>query len=660
MTPNKRRVLAGGTTAAIILALSGALIPTAATADEDATAPTSGASFDANAKQLLTTDGVEAVATNAAGQVVVYTTAPEDALAGEADAFVDGHSNVVVKVIDAPFDSQADTDVVGGAGYFAFDPTNPNGPGGLCSVGFSAWSPAGDPAVVSAGHCTGDGLYSVSALTLPSGDQAGGGNPDNSDVELTYGLAELAFSQYGGPGNTPGTSGNPNDLSSTDVSAWDVVNPSLETLPEVTNWTTSATEDLSAATIPVRAVGTAVVDGAVTKSGRTTGFTSGQVLEVGGWANVSGRQVYGFVTNVASSEGDSGGAVFQGNTAVGILSGGTTQNGQPIMFAADLQNALSYTGGYSVALYIDAPTVTSPAQVGIGGAITGTGAAGQTLVVTQGEGAPFEVPIDGNGNWSFPAPPEVGEYEFSAIVRNGFNESAATPFAVAVLPAAPAFTSPANGDRIVSEVTEISGTGEIGATVTLTGDVTDEATVGEDGTWSVEVDLGIDAYSVSATQELDGITSASATSAFAVIPTAPIVDAPLAGGAYAFASAPTAATGTGIEEAAISVTLNGADAGSTTVADGAWSVPLTAQAGEFSLVVTQTVNGQSNSTTVSYEVAAAPATGGGAGEGSGSAPGSLANTGMTDATPYVVTAAALLLLGAALLTVRRMRTRNTL
>lgn len=655
MTPSKRRVLAGGTTAAIVLALSGALIPTVATADEDATAPTSGASFDANAKQLLTNEGVEAVATNAEGQVVVYTTAAPETLEGEADAFVEQHSNVVVKVLDAPFDSLAETDVVGGAGYFAFDPADP-GPGGLCSVGFSAWSPAGDPAFVSAGHCTDDGGYTASYLTLPSGDTAGGGNPNNDDVELTYALAELAFSQYGGPGNTPGASG---DVTSTDVSTWDLVNPDLQTLPEVTNWTTSDTEDLSAATIPVRAVGAAVVNGAVTKSGRTTGFTNGQVLEVGGWANVSGRQVYGFVTNVASAEGDSGGAVFQGNTAVGILSGGTTQGGSPIMFAADLQNALSYTGGYTVALYLDAPVVTSTSPLGAGGAVTGTGPANSTLKVSQDGGAEVDVPVDGAGNWSFPAP-EVGTYSYTAYAVSGFDSSETTTFEVEVVPAAPVFTSPANGDRIVGEVTEITGTGEIGATVTLTGDVTDDATVGEDGTWSVEVDLGIDAYSVTATQEIDGVTSASATTAFAVIPTAPIVDAPLEGGAYAFASAPTAATGTGIEDAAISVTLNGADAGSTTVADGAWSVPLTAQAGEFSLVVTQTVNGQSNSTTVAYEVAAAPATGGGSDSGAGSAPGSLANTGMSDPTPYVVMASALLLLGAALLMVRRMRTRNTL
>lgn len=653
MTPNKKRVLAGGTTAAIILALSGALIPTAATAEEDTTAPTSGASFDANAQQLLTTDGVEAVGTNAEGQVVVYTTATDDAAPSEADAFADVHSNVVVKVLDAPLESLATTDVVAGAGYLAFDPAAPN-VGGLCSIGFTGWTPTGDPAIISAGHCTDDGAYTASALTLPTGDPAGGGDPENGTVAPVTGLAELAFSQYGGPGNSTGAD---EDLTSTDISVWDVQNTALTLLPEVTDWTTAASEDLSLSTTQIRAVG-APQFGPVSKSGRTTGLSTGQVTETGVWATVSGRLVYGFLTSAVSAEGDSGGAVYQGNTAVGILSGGGETEDGPVMFAADLQNALALTGGYTVALYLDAPVVTSTSPLGAGGAVTGTAPANSTLKVSQDGGTEVDVPVDGAGNWSFPAP-EVGTYSYTAYATSGFNTSETTAFEVEVVPAAPVFTSPVNGERIVGEVTEIAGTGEIGATVSLTGDVTDEATVGEDGTWSVEVDLGIDAYSVTATQEIDGVTSAAATSAFAVIPTAPVVDAPLDGGAYAFASAPTAATGTGIDEAAISVTLNGADAGSTTVADGGWSVPLTAQAGEFSLVVTQTVNGQSNSTTVAYAVAEAPATGGGAG-GADDAPGSLANTGMSDPTPYVVTAAGLLLLGAALLMVRRMRTRNTL
>lgn len=653
MTSKKKSVLAGGTTAAIILALSGALIPTVANAEEDATAPTTGASFDANAKQLLTADGVEAVATNAQGQVVLYTTTPQESLPGEADAFVDGHSNVVVEVLDAPFSSQATTDVVGGAGYVAVNPANPE-VGGLCSVGFSGWSPEGEPAIISAGHCTDDGGYTVNGMSLPTSDTAGGGT---GPVTVTYAFGDLAFSQYGGPGNTPGANG---DVTSTDVSVWDLQNDQLTLLPEITDWTTFESEDLSTSTTPVRSVGAAQANAPVSKSGRTTGLTNGTVLAVNGWANVDGRQVYGFMTNVLSDQGDSGGSVFQGDTAVGILSGGTTTtSGEPRMFAANLQEALAVTGGYTVALFIDAPVVTSAAQLGVDGRVTGTGPANTTLVVTQGNGTPFEVQIDANGNWSFPAPTEIDDYSYSAFVRSGFNESAAITFNVEVLPVAPAIIAPANGARIETEVTEIVGTGAEGATITLTGDVTGETTVEENGTWTVEADLGIGAYSVTAVQDIDGVVSAPATSAFAVIPTAPVVSAPLAGGAYAFASAPTAATGTGIEGATLTLTLNGAAAGETTVADGgAWTLPLTAQAGEFTLVATQTVNGQSNSTTVAYVVAAAPGTGGGGSDNG--AGGDLAQTGGGDLTPYAVTAAALLLLGAGLMTVRRVRARNTI
>lgn len=638
--------------------MGGALLPGAATADESTTAPTSGASFDANAQQLLTTGDVEAVATNADGDVVVYTTTPADSLEGEAGAFVAEHSNVVVEVLDAPFSSLATTDVVGGAGYFAYNPATPEAPGSLCSIGFSAYTPQGDPAVISAGHCTDDGAFTASLLTLPTGDTAGGG----TQVAPVAPLAELDFSQYGGPGNTAGAVGA---TTSTDVSTWDIVNTDLDILPEVTNWTTAASEDLSASTVPVRAVGSAQVGASVSKSGRTTGFTSGVVTEINGWAEVSGRFVYGFVTNVPSAQGDSGGAVIQGNTAVGILSGGSTQDGAPIMFAADLKNALSLTGGYTVALFLDAPVVTSPAQVGAGGTVTGTGPANTSLVVTPAGEESFQVAIGADGTWSFPAPTATGEVSYSAVARSGFSESAATTFAVQVLPAAPAITSPANRARIVSEVTEIAGTGEVGATVTLSGDVAGEATVEEDGSWSFPVDLGIGAYSVTAVQDVDGTDSAPSTSVFAVIPTAPVVDAPLDGRTYAFADAPTTASGTGLEDATITVVRNGQRVGSTLVTDGAWSVALDAQAGDVVLEVVQTVDGQSNSTVVSYAVAAAPTApgtgGGGAGGGAGAGAGSsdpLAATGGGDAGPFVALGLGMLVIGGGLMTLRRLRTRT--
>lgn len=659
MTPQRRRVSAAGATAALILAASGALLPGAAIADDEAAAPTSGATFDANAKALLTSDGVEAVTANAEGQVVVYTTASADSLDATADAFVNDYSNVIVEVLDAPFSSLAATDVVGGAGYFGFNPATPEAAGSLCSIGFSAWNPDGDPAIVSAGHCTSDGTFTASLLTLPSGDDAAGGEEPAPFAPL----ASLTFSQYGGPGNSAGAVG---DRSSSDVSTWDIVNADLDTRPLVTDWKTADQNDLSLSTVPVRAVGSAQVGAAVTKSGRTTGFTSGTVIGINGWANVSGRQVFGFMTDVPSAEGDSGGAVLQGNSAVGILSGGSTQDGAPRMFAADLQNALTLTDGYTVALFLDAPVVTSAAQLGVGGTVTGTGPANATLVVTPEGGTPFDVAIGADGSWSFPAPAEVGETSYTAVARSGFDESAVTPFDVDVLPAAPAITSPANGARIVSEVTEITGTGVAGATVTLSGDVAGDATVEEDGTWSFPVDLGIDAYSITAVQEVEGVTSATSTSAFAVIPTAPVVDAPLAGRTYAFAEAPAAANGTGIEDASISVLRNGQAVGSTIVTDGAWNVALTAQAGDTVLEVVQTVNGQSNSTVVSYAVAAAPVAGGGAGGGAdGAAPGAgagsgdpLAATGGGDPTPFAALGLGMLVIGAALVTARRLRTRT--
>ncbi|WP_159500920.1 S1 family peptidase [Microbacterium sp. 18062] len=655
MTARKKHIAAVGTTAAIALALSGAFVPTAAIADEESTAPTSGAAFDATAKQLLTDEGVQAVATDGQGRVVVYTTTPQENLEGAADEFVEGNSNVVVKVIDAPFTTTADTDVVGGAGYFAVDPAAPD-QGALCSVGFTGWNATGDPAIISAGHCTDDGLLTASALTLPTGDPAGGGASDNDDVALTYLLGELEFSQYGGPGNTPGTEGSEDAV---DISVWDVVNSDLTLLPEITDWTTAASEDLSASTTQVRSVGTAQL-GTVEKSGRTTGHTTGNVEAVGGWANVDGRQVYGFLATLDSAEGDSGGALYQGTTAVGILSGGTTSDGVSLTWGADLQAGLSLTGGYSVAVFVDAPVLASPAdggQIGAGGTISGTGPANHTLVVTPDGEAAFEVPIDGSGNWSFPAPDEYGDFEFTLLAKQGFNESAEVSYSVEVLPAPPVITVPGDGARIVTELTEISGTGVAGATLTLTGAVDETTTVGSDGTWSVETDLGIGAHEVTARQSSGGVVSASATASFAVVPAAPTVNSPLAGARFAYESSPTGANGAGLNGADITVTLDGAAAGETEVVDGAWSVQFAAPAaGAHTLVVTQTVNGQtSDPTTVTFEVAAAPVVPGPGGGSGGS--GSLPATGMSDITPFVGGAVALLLAGIALVAFRRSRTQ---
>ncbi|MCW2165124.1 hypothetical protein B0I12_002279 [Microbacterium hydrothermale] len=671
MTRNMKRMGWAGASAALALTASGLLAPAVAFAgDDQSVAPTSGAEFDATAKQLLSSDEqVQAVAKDGNGNVVVYATADESALQGEAKTFVQSKSNVEVRVIDSPIKALAENDVVAGAGYFSTDPANP-GPGGLCSIGFTGWSPQGKPAVITAGHCNEDGLFSASFLTLPSGDPAGGGDSENGDVKVTDELGTLAFSQFGGPGNSVGADG---DNNSVDIATIDVTNADLDLLPEITDWTTAKSEDLSTSTIDVKAVGSAQVQQAASKSGRTTGYTTGTVTGVDGWSRIGKpdntfRWVKGFAVESDSrivKEGDSGGAVFQGNTAVGVVSGGDESG--VFMWAADLQAGLAQTDGYTVALKIDAPALTTPADggtVGVGGVISGTAQVGTTLKVKPSNGDSFDVTVDGSGNWSFPAPDKLGTYSFSLTSVSGYNTSATVDASVEVKAEAPVITTPANGSTVENELTAISGTGLAGATVTLTGDVKGSAKVAEDGSWSVETDLGIGQYTVTATQARDGQTSAAATVEFTVAPSAPVITGIQDGESYSGAAVPTAITGTGLTGADITVTINDAKVGETVVKDGKWSVVLkdALAPGDYAVVATQTVDGVSSSASVSFSVAAAPAPspspsgtpapGGNPGGGNG---GGLANTGMGDVAPLAWGALALMLGGFGALGYRKVR-----
>lgn len=668
MTRNMKRMGWAGASAALALTASGLLAPAVAFAGEDqSAAPTSGPEFDATAKTLLSSgEGVQGVAKDGQGNVVVFTTTDEANLEGEAKSFVESKSNVVVKKISSAFQTMATNDVVGGAGYLS--PSGANSVA-LCSVGFSGWNPEGDPAVITAGHCNADGTLTESFLSVPSGDPAGGGDPDNGDIAVKAPLGTLAFSQFGGPGNSQGANG---DTTSVDIATIDVTNDDLNLEPEITDWTN--TQDLSASVIDVRAIGDAQVDQPASKSGRTTGLTSGTVTAVQGWSlvgeNGSNRYVYGFAVEGAPETvmgGDSGGAVFQGNTAVGVVSGGTV-NGD-LLWAADLQAGLAQTDGYSVAVKIDAPALTSPADGGSispGAPITGTAPVGTTLKVTA-PGQAFDVAVDEAGNWTFNAPTELGTFDFSIRAVNGFNKSTTVDASVVVKAEAPVITTPANGSSVENEVTSISGTGLAGATVTLGGDAKGSAKVAEDGTWSVATDLGYGNFTVTATQARDGETSAEATTSFSVVPSAPSITGIQDGATYSGSAVPTSISGTGINGATISVSVNDATVGETVVKDGTWSVVLKNALGEgaYAVVATQTIDGASSSAAVNFSVAAAPAPspspsgtptpGSPAGNGNGNGGGGLAVTGMGDPTPLAWGAVALLLGGFGALGYRRLR-----
>ncbi|MEV7768767.1 hypothetical protein [Microbacterium sp. NPDC086615] len=665
MTRNMKRTGWVAASAALALTATGLLAPAVAFAgDNQSIAPTAGPEFDSTARELLSSgDQVQAVAKDGEGNVVVFTTADESNLEGEAKSFVQTKSNVKVQHIDSEFSALAENDVVGGAGYLGYESSDPSN-GGYCSVGFSGWTPKGDPAVISAGHCAVDGVIDRSILTVPSTDPAGGGNTSEEMAPL----GSLSFWQFGGSDNSQGSEG---DVNSVDISTIDVTNDDLDLLPKVTDWKTASSEDLAASTIDVRAVGSAQVGQAASKSGRTTGFTTGTVDAVEGWSRIGKpdgtfRWVYGFAVvsdQRVGAPGDSGGAVIQGNTAVGLVSGGTESG--TWMWAADLQQGLAQTGGYTVAIKIDDPALTSPANggtVGVGAPITGTAPAGTTLKVTPASGDTFDVPVDGNGNWTFNAPDKLGTFAFSMTAVNGYNKSSKVDASVEVKAEAPVITTPANGSTVETEVTAISGTGLAGATVTVEGDVDGTAKVAADGTWSVEADLGYGNYTVTASQARDGQTSAEATSSFTVAPAAPTITGIQDGATYSGDAIPTSVSGTGVNGAVVSVTVNDAKVGQATVKDGKWSVALKNALGEgaYTVVATQTIDSVSSSASVSFAVAAAPAptpsptaTPGPAGGGNGG--GKLPVTGMGDPAPLAWGAVALLLGGVGALGYRRLR-----
>lgn len=620
MKHSTRRIAAAGATTGLALALVTAIAPLGALAAETETAPTSGATFDAQAQSLLAADpSVQGVGVDGDGDIVVYATV-DAPLAASTEAFIDTTDNAKLHGVKGSFNALAGTEVVGGAGY-GF--TTADGMKAVCSIGFSAWTPEGKPGFISAGHCTEDGAATDVKLTVPSLDAAG------DDAEFLDDLGTLDFSQFGGPGNTEGAEKDP---ASIDISAFEVTNPALTMRPGVTDWTTAGSDDLAASTSVISSVGEAEI-GPMKMSGRSTGQQEGQVTTLDTWYRVTtpyasaGRFVHGFITTAPSDLGDSGGAIWQGETAVGIVSAsGMLETGASVMLGSDLKNGLTYTNGYTLMLHVDAPAITSTGDVAAGESISGTAPAGTEVEITSEGADPVTVTTDDDGAWSTPAPSKPGTFDFTVTAKRGFDSSEPTAGSVNIVKApiaAPAITAPADGATVETEVAEVSGTGTPGATVTLGADaaVTSSAaarattspgsqvTVDPDGTWVAQVSLSYGDRTVTATQEVDGESSPTARSSFAVVPVAPKITEPAADAAFDEKKAPTSVTGTGVNGATVSVSLDGAPVGTAVVTDGAWTLKLPAKitVGDRTMTASQTISGKSSSVaTRAFQIGAAP------------------------------------------------------
>ena len=600
---------------------------------------------------LLTADGyvISVKESQAAGDSVLAR-GLADLAETPAEAIASKYNNV--KVVNSSGTATPAQDVVNGQGYATFT----GEAAGVCSIGFNGWTKLGDPTVITAGHCSNDGKATDTVLTVPANDDAAGSATPSLDVDLgTWG-----FSQFGGPGNTP-VDGPSGGNIGTDIAVIDDINSNLDLLPEVTKWANP--DNLTADTVKITGTSTAVLGAPVCKSGRTTGWSCGEITGIGefpvGGHNFKNdptdiRGVSGFESTLEenAAPGDSGGPTISGSNAIGINSAvgerSDVENGPliPRMFSTSLTDGLSRLDGYTVALFVDAPKLTSHENKGTvltDAAITGSAPAGTTVNLTlNGETTNLKAAAD--GSWSFPAPatvPSGGKLEFKVQAVNGFNESKTSSYELTVEEApldAPVITNPANGAKIADTFQTITGTGKPGATVTVKvggtntdndakGDAagalaaveeTDSTTVADNGSWELKLDeaLTYGIYTVTALQ--DGITgkaaSPTATAEFAVILETPAITSITDGQDFAEGSTPTEVSGTGTAGAEVALQFGDANdqpLGEPLIAvvndNGSWTVrdlPALA-AGSYKAAAVQGLSGAlSDPVVVSFTVTA--------------------------------------------------------
>ena len=361
----------------------------------------------------------------------------------------------------------AKNDVVGGAGYLAKTPAGE----GVCSTGFSGWDDAGKPVILTAGHCSKDynadtgeikGDSVVGETEQPSSAQANGG-----DGFVKSGLGVLGTWGYTSYGS--GDLLDPNDPnpplpkeSDIDFAVINVDESKYNVKNGVTDWSTADSDDLSAKLATNIAKVGSHTEGTVQKSGRTTGLTEGQVIPRSeydfDYTNVGGYWVHGFgVTSPAdkpfSQPGDSGGAVFQGDTAVGVISGGGPQgDGTEFGWVADLDYSLEQSGQ---SFNIEKPGTETPeapaapkaedqtikpkgevkgkaaanAEVKVSWKPASTTGANGTQAASEGSKT---VKADADGNFTLEGPEAAGKYDYSAVAVVDGQESEATTFTVTV------------------------------------------------------------------------------------------------------------------------------------------------------------------------------------------------------------------------------------
>ncbi|MHC6593069.1 S1 family peptidase [Arthrobacter sp. C152] len=637
----------------------------------------------AGGKFVIRTGSIASAQSTEAGGTGTATNppgAPDAAAPGKISPseFVSRYANVE---LDGAAPLKPEADVPGGVGYQTDRQA-------ICSTGFSAFDPAGLPAVLTAGHCTDDGAAQTADLLFQ-------GVPNGR-------LGSFVFSQFGGPGNT--TVLNPNSPQpgnvGTDIAVLGNIRQDLDPLPAASTYGDPATPGPD-----VKIIGTSapVVGMPVCRSGWRTGWSCGHISAVGIFL-VGGhtypadptdiRAFNGFLSyDVQSNGGDSGGPWISGNFGVGTHSAGEWGGPQNFAVAATLEDSLRMLPGYQLELFLNKPELLAPADrtVKAGTSITGrvpaapasAVAAGSKVRITYAGRQPFDVPVDAAGNWSFTAPEAPGPFSFTAETVNGFSRSGAVSLDIVISPSflpAPTITTPAS--QPLPRLQTVEGTGTPGATVTLSGGVSGAALVGVDGRWSVALaaPAPYGRVAVTAVQSYPGLADSPAdTASFAVMPPPPAVTIPSDGQHLVQDALPATIAGTGLDGADVTVSVDGQPVTGTVVGGaagsrsagnalaplvlvtgGGWSAPFPSglAVGSHTVSVTQAVDGVASAPVgVTFSVDAPPVHLASTG-GNPANPAGLARTGSSGLLPAAIAAVTAIVVGAVLTVVVRRRNRG--
>jgi len=248
--------------------------------------------------------------------------------------------------------------------------------------------------------------------------------------------------------------------------------------------------------------------------------------------------------------------------------------------------------------------------------VTGTGSVGADVLVSVPGETDQETTVGDEGTWTvtFPGLP-AGTYTATATQLVGDQLSSEDVTVEVVDVDQVAITAPADGDVVsipAGETTDVvvTGTGDAGAdvVVSVTGQPDQTVTVETDGTWTATFPGLVEgAYTVTASQTVGtDVTASTVTVTVDAVDQVAIL-APADGDEIPVAEGTTrdvVVSGTGDIGADVAVTVDGQPGQTVVVApDGTWTATFTdLGAGTYEAMATQTVGGQTSTSTVTVEL----------------------------------------------------------